>query len=443
MASALGRAGRLAAAPALTANWRRTRRSRRPSGPRRSTPWRGSRGRPALDGAVRWSSTTPRPPPELVARALPALGATGVLPAERPRRLPRPRPTAVRVAALLGPDRRRRSCRPTSPRRSSPGSTTATRTSARPPSRPSARLRLREAVPDLIAGRDGRLPDRGRPSALCRPARPAGRRRLPRRHRRPQPRPPPRGRVGPAGDPRSGAGRSGSGGAEQASSTGPAAAAVERVLDPVPADRRLEGDRPVRADDGRGLRRRAARSTSPGSTRASRAGRSPGPPAEAEPGDRPGRHRRLQGRRGRQGRVRLRHQRLARPRRLRLSPRSPPTATAPALLLVGSSGSVLVTLNERGRPQLLRTSPAARYAPDTDLVRVDLKGTNRLLVRVPAGDRRLVVRRPGLRPVDRGLSPGRRGSTASPPSATSPLEPRRRRRRAARRSSSTPRGSAA
>jgi len=73
----------------------------------------------------------------------------------------------------------------------------------------------------------------------------------------------------------------------------------------------------------------------------------------------------------------------------------------PALLLVGSSGRVTVTVNER--VALAYENLAGRaYSPDSDLVRVDLKkGTNRVLVVTRQGDRRLVVQRPGLRPVIR------------------------------------------
>ena len=76
-------------------------------------------------------------------------------------------------------------------------------------------------------------------------------------------------------------------------------------------------DRAVRPRRPRRCSSVSPRSTSSGPTPGARAGRSPGPTAR-RPAHRPGRARRLQGRRRRPRRVRLRHQRIARPLRLRL-----------------------------------------------------------------------------------------------------------------------------
>ncbi len=57
----------------------------------------------------------------------------------------------------------------------------------------------------------------------------------------------------------------------------------------------------------------------------------------------------------------------------------------PAMLLVGSSGSVLATLNEK-KVHSYSNVAGRGYVPDTDLVRINLtKGTNRLLLRVRQG----------------------------------------------------------
>ena len=250
-------------------------------------------------------------------------------------------------------------------------------------------------------------------------------------------------RVGPAGDSRhESAAQLASAALDRVRSTESAAVTLERVLGAVRADPRLARDRTVPEDDRRACSSASPRSTLP-VTHPGALGRSvswAAPPGR--PVDRP------------RGPDDFKHgagDRAASATTTTARPTSVPSPIAeveadragPALLLVGSSGTLIVTVNEQPVYQYNNTAGRG-YAPDTDLVRLDAgKGRNRILVVEPARDRGLVFRAPDRASSSRALVPApARGRRRSKTCAASPWRTRAIPRRE-KRSSSTRRESAA
>ena len=411
----------------------RARGARRPGRPRR----------PAGSDRPDRARLRPEGPAALVARALPASGGAGscrrtTWPASSTTRPRRSGPAAL--GALPG---RAGRCRPRSaraivgqarrPLAGGPG-----RGRDRGGRRPSG---SREAVPRLVAmAADEAERGRGHPGP-GRVARPPGPARLPRRPERPRPRGQEGRRVGPGRDPRPGgrptwSRRPGSGQVRR-----PGRAGRRADPGPVHARDRLEGDRPLRQDHRPRLFGDSARSTSAGPTPAPRGGRRLGGPHRAT--RRPAGSCSTTSRgAGRPRRVRLRHQRLARPRGLRFRRgRVRPRPRGPVPGRVERADQV--TVNDR--PVLNYDNFAGRpFAPDGDLVRVSLKkGKNRILVKTRQGVGAWSFGVQVSEARRRSRSPEPKLGRASRRSGPSPSAHRGRPARAARRSSSTPRESAA
>ena len=251
------RPGRHAVRPGARPAGRRRGAADRRSGPRRSTPW-GTSAAPSRSGLHSPLVFDPGAPAALVARALPGLAEGGVLPPNDLAGFLDHADPAVRVAALgalagdRGPARLPRRARRRAARRPGAGRPRRRgggRRGDRPPAavpgswrspgprmstdRPSAGVRALAAMPD--------------PSAL-----PIYLEAL----ARPEPRPPAVGRVGFAGPRRRGPAAAGGvrrGGRARRAGRGGGRAGP----DPLPADHRLAGHRPVRPDDRPGLPRRA------------------------------------------------------------------------------------------------------------------------------------------------------------------------------------------